>query len=75
MKKSHLILLLVIVAGAVTAFARGWVTVSGPTREDHSRKVDVDITVDPDKAKQDAESVKDRAEQLKDKVAHPGDSR
>jgi hypothetical protein len=58
MKKfcSFLIVLAFIVVGL--GFYRGWFTLSG-SREAESQKVDVNLKVDPDKVKADAETVKD----------------
>ena len=51
----------VIVVGL--GFYRGWFTVSG-SRESESHKVDVNLTVDPDKVKEDVQTVKDKATDL-----------
>ena len=58
---SLMIVLAVIVVGL--GFYRGWFTVSG-SREAVSHKVDVNLTVDPDKVKADAETVKEKAKEL-----------
>jgi len=52
----------------VAGFVRGWFAMTGPHRENESNKVEVKITVDPDKMKDDAEQVKESAEKLEDKV-------
>ena len=62
-----LILLAVIVVGL--GFYRGWFTVSG-SREAVSHKVDVNLTVDTDKVKADAETVKDKAKELTGKTTN-----
>lgn len=58
---SLLFILAIIVVGL--GFYRGWFTVSGD-RENQSNKVDVNLTVDPDKVKADAVAVKDKAAEL-----------
>ena len=45
-------------------FYRGWFVLSSHSRDTGSHKVDVNLTVDPDKMKEDAESVKDKANEL-----------
>src|SRR5690349_17353284 len=59
-----IILLVIIIA---VGFYRGWFALSGG-REAESRKVDVHLTVDPDKAKQDAKAVKEAAKDLTEKA-------
>ena len=58
---SLLTLLAVIVVSV--GFFRGWFSVSG-SRAAVSHKVDVNLTVDPDKVKADAKTVKDKAKEL-----------
>ena len=41
-------------------FYRGWFILSGHTRDTGSHKVDVKLTVDPVKLKEDAESAQDK---------------
>jgi hypothetical protein len=45
-------------------FYRGWFVLSSHTRETGNHKVDVNLTVDPDKMKEDAETVKDKTKEL-----------
>ena len=59
--RSWLMVLAIIVIGL--GFYRGWFTMSGG-REPVSHKVDVNLTVDTDKVKADAETVKDKATEL-----------
>ena len=59
--RSWLMVLAIIVIGL--GFYRGWFTMSGG-REPVSHKVDVNLTVDTDKVKADAETVKDKAKEL-----------
>ncbi len=58
------ILLVLAVCLALLGFWRGWFSVSSGTRDVESNKVDVTLTVDPDKAKQDAAQVKQKAGEL-----------
>ncbi len=55
-----IVLLLIIV---VVGFSRSWFTLSG-SREAVGRKLDVHLTVDPDKVNQDAQTVKEKAKEL-----------
>ena len=64
MKKVLFVLLLVLVG---VAFYRGWIALSSHGR-DESNKVTVNLTVDPDKAKEDAEKVKDKTKALGDRA-------
>jgi len=54
---------------AVLGFYRGWFSVSSRGRTAESNKVNVSLTVDPDKMKDDAEKVKEKATELTDKAA------
>lgn len=67
MKKICSYLILLAVIGACVGFYRGWFTLSGG-REAESHKVDVNLTVDPDKVKADAETVKEKARELTGKM-------
>lgn len=59
MKSFRSLLLLIVVVVIGVGFYRGWFAVSGG-REAVSHKVDLNLTVDPDKAQADAEIVKDK---------------
>ena len=59
MKRTCSLLTLLTVIVVSVGFYRGWFRVSG-SREAVSHKVDVNLTVDPDKVKEDAETVKDK---------------
>ena len=67
MKKICSLLTLLTVIVVSVGFYRGWFAVSG-SREAVSHKVDVNLTVDPDKVKADAETVKDKAAELTGKT-------
>ena len=45
-------------------FYRGWFVLSSHNRDTGSHKVDVNLTVDPDKMKQDGETVKEKVTEL-----------
>jgi hypothetical protein len=63
MKKTCLFLTLLTAIVVSVGFYRGWFSVSG-SRDAVSQKVDVSLTVDPEKAEADAELVKDKAKDL-----------
>ena len=60
MKKVLLVLLLCVIG---IALYRGWFVLTSRS-QDESSKVEVNLTVDPDKAKEDAEKVKDKTTEL-----------
>ena len=64
---------MLVVSVVSIGFYRGWFTVSGG-REAVSHKIDVNLTVDTDKVKADAETVKHKATELTGKTAE-GESR
>ena len=64
MKKVLFVLLLCVVG---IGLYRGWFVLTSHSR-DESNKVDVNLTVDPDKAKEDAEKVKDKTTELGDRA-------
>ena len=63
MKRFRLLLIVLAVSVVSVGFYRGWFTVSG-SREAESHKLDVNLTVDTDKVKEDAETVKAKAKKL-----------
>lgn len=67
MKRFRSMLIVVAIIGVGLGFYRGWFGVSG-SREAVSHKVDVNLTVDPDKVKADAQTVKDKASELTGEV-------
>ena len=67
--RSLLIVLAVIVISL--GFYRGWFTVSGG-REAESHKVDVNLTVDPDKVKEDAGKAQTKLRELTVKARSEG---
>jgi len=71
MKRFCSLLTLLAVIVVSVGFYRGWFSVSG-SREPVSHKVDVNLTVDPDKVKEDAETVKAKAAELTGKPTEGG---
>jgi hypothetical protein len=49
-------------------FYRGWFAVSNPGPDTGSSKMNLNLTVDPDKMKEDVETVKKKTTDLKDNV-------
>jgi hypothetical protein len=68
--KSALWKLLLILTLCVIGFAfyRGWFTLSSHRREAQDNKVDVTLTVDPDKVKEDATKVKEKTTEFTGKA-------
>ena len=64
MKKVLLVLLL---CGVAVGFYRGWFTLSSHRREENNQ-VDVSLTVNPDKAREDAAIAKDKTSDLGDRA-------
>jgi len=61
MKRALVILVIVLL---MAGFVRGWIALHGPERRAETNKVEVNLTVDPDKLKDDAHRVKDEANAL-----------
>lgn len=66
MKRVLLVLVFVLV---VAGFVRGWFVLSGPQRSPETKKVDVNLTIDPEKMKDDARRLEEQAEELKDRAS------
>lgn len=62
MKKLFAFLIVVVICVVAVGFYRSWFTVTSSDTE--SNKVNVSLTVDPDKVKADTEAVKDKAMEL-----------
>jgi len=71
-----LVLVLLICIG-VAGFSRGWFTLTSHERGPEGNKVDVNLTMDKDKMKDDAERVKEKTKELgnraRDKVRSEGE--
>ena len=63
------VLLVLALCVAVLGFYRGWFSLSSRGRDAESNKVNVSLTVDPDKMKEDAEKVKEKTTELTGKAA------
>jgi hypothetical protein len=68
MKKTLTVLLVLILLVVGLGFYRGWFVLSGSTSTNGGNKVDVHLTVDPDKAKEDAQAVQKKATDVTGKV-------
>ncbi len=65
MKKSIITILLVLLVGLVAlGFYRGWFALSSHSPDAGNNKVDLNLTIDPDKVKDDADTLKDKAAEL-----------
>jgi hypothetical protein len=62
------LLFVLILCVVAIGFYRGWFPRSSNRPDTGSGKVNINLTVDPDKAKQDAEKVKDKATELGDRA-------
>ncbi len=58
------VLLVLALCVTVLGFYRGWFSLSSPSRDAESNKVNVGLTVDPDKMKDDVEKAKDKTAAL-----------
>jgi hypothetical protein len=69
MKMTFVMVLLVLILCVVgIGFYRGWFALSSNGPDTGSGKVNINLTVDPDKAKQDADKVKDKVTELGDRA-------
>ncbi len=77
MKKLIGILFLLLICVVGIGFYREWFSVSTHSDESESHKIDVNLSVDTDKVKADAETVKEKAAELtgdaKDEASRLGD--
>lgn len=62
-----LVLLTLIAVGV--GFYQGWFIVASPSRDSNGEKVNVGLTIDKGKFKEDAENVKDKTKELADKAS------
>jgi hypothetical protein len=63
------VVLILTLCVIVLGFYRGWFTISSHSRETQDNKVDVTLTVDPDRVKEDAKKVKEKTAELAGKTA------
>jgi cell division protein FtsX len=66
MKTLMKMLFVLAICIVVVGFYRGWFSLSSSGRDVDSNKVNVSLTVDPDKMKEDAGKVEDKAAGLTD---------
>ena len=63
MKRLRTVLAVLAILVVAVGFYRGWFTLSSTSSNAESHKVNVNLAVDPDKVKSDAETVTDKASQ------------
>ena len=68
MKKLSIVLFVIVLLVVGVGFYRGWFALSSGSPDAGSNKVDVNLTMDRDKIKEDAETVKKKATELTGKV-------
>jgi cell division protein FtsX len=64
MKKLSAVLVVLAILVVGLGFYRGWFALSRPASDAGSNKVNINLATDPDKMKQDAQAVKDKATEL-----------
>jgi len=64
MKRVRAVLIVIAILVVGLGFYRGWFAVSRPAPEAGSSTVNVNLAADPDKMKQDAHAIKDKATEL-----------
>jgi cell division protein FtsX len=64
MNRLFAFLIVVVVCVVAIGFYRSWFTVSSQSPNAESHQVDINVTLDPDKVKADAETVKEKAVEL-----------
>ena len=58
------VLLVLVLCAVALGFYRGWFALSSPSAGPDSNKVNINLTLDPDKAKEDAEGLKNKTNNL-----------
>lgn len=66
MKTLMKMLFVLAICIAVLGFYRGWFSLSSSGRDAETNEVNVSLTVDPDKMKEDAETVEEKTAELTD---------
>ena len=64
MKKLSAVLIVLVILAVGLGFYRGWFAFSRPVPDTGSNEVNINLAADPDKMKQDAKSVTDKATEL-----------
>ena len=72
MKRLGAVLAAIAIIVVGLGFYRGWFAVSRSASDAESNKVNINLAADPDKMKQDAEMVKDKATELTGRVKADG---
>jgi hypothetical protein len=67
-KKLSFVLIVIVILAVGLGFYRGWFAMSSRSADAESDKVDVNLTVDRSKVKQDAQEVKDKTKELANKA-------
>ncbi len=79
MRTNKLLLVVLVLCVLGFGFYSGWWAISSSSPDADSNKVDINLTVNPDKVKEDAATVKDKAAELtgqvKEKVSELGDQK
>jgi len=68
MKTLRAVLIVIAILVVGLGFYRGWFALSRPAPEAGSSTVNINLATDPDKMKQDAQAVKEKATELTDGV-------
>ena len=68
MKKLFVVLIVVVLLAIGVGFYRGWFALSSGDADTGNNKVNINFTMDGDKAQEDAEAVKKRAADLTENV-------
>ncbi len=66
------VLVVLILCVVAVGFYRGWFMLSGPTRDSDGNKVNIELSVDPDKVKADAAQAKGKVAELSGKNKEEG---
>ena len=64
MKKLGAVLAVLVILVVALGFYRGWFALSRPASDAGSNQVNINLATDPDKVRQDAQAVKDKATEL-----------
>ena len=64
MKRLGAVLAVLVILVVALGFYRGWFALSRPASDAGSNQVNINLAADPDKMKQDAQAVKDKATEL-----------
>jgi hypothetical protein len=64
MKRLYAVVIVLALVVIGVGFYRGWFALSSSTADQGNNKVNVNLTVDPDKMKEDAEAVKEKTAEL-----------